>query len=101
MHDFLEWLEKFTGNIEDTEVPAPAHNSQDLDSESLAKAATRKHSVLYSLSFALSCFGICSNRCLQLLLSAWLEVVVICPVRVWIYSVSSLDFFVCLSGKEI
>ena len=41
-----------------------------------------------------------SNRCQQLLLSAWLEVVVIYPVRFWIYSVSSRDFSVCLSGEE-
>ena len=42
-----------------------------------------------------------SIRCLQLMLSAWLEVVVIYPVRLWIYSVSSRDFSVCLSGEEI
>ena len=41
-----------------------------------------------------------SNRCQQLLLSAWLEVVVIYPVRFWIYSESSRDFSVCLSGEE-
>ena len=41
-----------------------------------------------------------SNRCQQLLLSAWLEVVVIYPVRLWIYSVSSRYFSVCLSGEE-
>ena len=37
-----------------------------------------------------------SNRCQQLLLSAWLEVVVIYPVRFWIYSVSSRDFSLCV-----
>ena len=42
-----------------------------------------------------------SNRCLQPLLSAWLEVLVIYPVRFWIYSVSSRDFSVFLSGEEI
>ena len=41
-----------------------------------------------------------SNRCQQLLLSAWLEVGVIYPVRFWIYSVSSRDFSACLSGEE-
>ena len=37
-----------------------------------------------------------SSRCQQLLLSAWLEVVVIYPVRFWIYSVSSRDFSLCV-----
>ena len=41
-----------------------------------------------------------SSRCQQLLLSAWLEVVVIYPVRLWIYSLSSRDFSLCLSGEE-
>ena len=36
------------------------------------------------------------SRCQQLLLSAWLEVVVIYPVRFWIYSVSSRDFSLCV-----
>ena len=37
-----------------------------------------------------------SNRCQQLLLSAWLEIVVIYPVRFWIYPVSARDFSLCV-----
>ena len=47
LRDLLEWLEEFTDNQEDTEVHAPAHYSQDSDSERPAKLVsnTRKHSV--------------------------------------------------------
>ena len=32
LQDLPEWLEEFTDNLEDTEVPAPAHLAQDSDS---------------------------------------------------------------------
>ena len=38
-------MKEFTENLEDTEVPAPAHTSHDSDSEGLAKVASRKHSI--------------------------------------------------------
>ena len=40
-----EWLEKFTENLEDTEVPAPAHISHDSGSERPTKVELRKHSI--------------------------------------------------------
>ena len=42
-----EWLEEFTDNPEDTELPAFAHSSQDSDSERPTKAVSksRKHSI--------------------------------------------------------
>ena len=43
--DLPEWLEEFTDNLEDAEVPAPAHISHDSDSERPTKVAPRKHSV--------------------------------------------------------
>ena len=43
--DLPEWLEEFTDNLEDTEVPAPAHSSHDSDSERATKVVLRKHSV--------------------------------------------------------
>ena len=47
LRDLPEWLEKFTDNLEDTEVLAPAHISQDSDSERPAKVASksRRHSI--------------------------------------------------------
>ena len=38
-------LEEFTENLEDTEAPAPAHTSQDSDSERPTQVAPRKHSI--------------------------------------------------------
>ena len=45
--DLPEWLEEFTDNLEDTEVHAPAHISEDSDSERLTKVVSksRKHSI--------------------------------------------------------
>ena len=40
-----EWLVEFTENLEDAQVPAPAHASHDSDSERPTKAASRKHSI--------------------------------------------------------
>ena len=37
LRDLPEWLEELTDNQEDTEMPAPAHVSQDSDSERPAK----------------------------------------------------------------
>ena len=37
LRDLPEWLEEFTENLEDTEVPANAHISRDSDSERLTK----------------------------------------------------------------
>ena len=42
---FPEWLEEFTENLEDTEVPAPAHIPHDSDSERPTKVASGKHSM--------------------------------------------------------
>ena len=40
-----DWLEEFTDNVEDTEMPAPAHISHDSDWERPTKVASRKHSI--------------------------------------------------------
>ena len=47
MRDLLEWLEEFADNLEDSEVPVPAHSSQDTDSERSTKVVSksRKHSI--------------------------------------------------------
>ena len=49
LRDLPEWLEEFTENLEDTDVPAlretPANTSQDSDSERPTKAVSRKHSI--------------------------------------------------------
>ena len=46
--DIFRKNEEFTDNLEDAEVPAPAHSSLDSDSQSLMKVASRKQ-CLYSL----------------------------------------------------
>ena len=45
LRDLLEWLEEFTHNLEDAELPASAHSSRDPDSERPMKVAPRKHSI--------------------------------------------------------
>ena len=45
LRDPPQWLEVFTDNLEDAEVPALANTSQDSDSERPAKVATMKHSI--------------------------------------------------------
>ena len=47
LRDLPEWLEEFTDDPEDTEVHAPAHISQDSDSERPTKVVSksRKHSI--------------------------------------------------------
>ena len=40
-----EWLEEFTDNLEDTEVSAPVHISQNSDSERPTKVVSRKHRI--------------------------------------------------------
>ena len=40
LRDLPEWLEEFTENLEDTEVPAPAHLSHDSVSERPTKVAS-------------------------------------------------------------
>ena len=47
LRDLSEWLEEFTDNLVDTELHAPAHISQDSDSERLTKVVlnSRKHSI--------------------------------------------------------
>ena len=45
LRDLSEWLEEFTENLEDTEMPAPAHISHDSDSERSTKVASRRHSI--------------------------------------------------------
>ena len=43
LRDLPEWLEEFTDNLEDAEMPAPAHISHDTDSERPTTVASRKH----------------------------------------------------------
>ena len=47
LRDLPEWLEEFADYLEDTEVQAPAHMSQDSDSERPTKVVSksRKHSI--------------------------------------------------------
>ena len=47
LRDLPERLEEFTKNLEDTQVHAPAHISQDSDSERPTKAVSksRQHSI--------------------------------------------------------
>ena len=45
LRDIPDWLQEFTENLEDTEVPAPAHMSPDSDSERPTKVASRKHRI--------------------------------------------------------
>ena len=47
LRDLPEWLEEFTDNLEHTEVYAPSHISQDLDSERPTKVVSRsrKHGI--------------------------------------------------------
>ena len=47
LRDLLEWLGEFTDNLEGTEVSAPAHISQDSNSERTTKVVSksRKHSI--------------------------------------------------------
>ena len=47
LQDPPEWLEEFTDNLEDTEMPVPAHISQDSDSERPTRVVSksRKHRI--------------------------------------------------------
>ena len=47
LRDLPEWLEEFADNLQDTEVHAPAHISEDSDSEGFTKAVSESmmHSV--------------------------------------------------------
>ena len=47
LRDLPEWLENFKDNLEDAELHAPAHNSQNSDSERPTKVVSRsrKHSI--------------------------------------------------------
>ena len=45
MRDLPEWLDVFKENLEETEVPAPAHVSYDSDSERPTKMVPRTHSI--------------------------------------------------------
>ena len=47
LRNLPEWLEEFTDSLEDTEMPAPAHISQDSDSERPTKVVSksRNHSI--------------------------------------------------------
>ena len=49
LRDLAEWLEEFTDNLEDTEMPAPAHISHDTDSERPTKVASKKHRIFTHL----------------------------------------------------
>ena len=45
-----EWLEEFTDNLEDTELHAPAHISQDSDSEHPTKVVENQGSTVFILT---------------------------------------------------
>ena len=45
LRDLQEWLEEFTDDLNDAEVPALANTSQDSDSERPTNVAPRKHSI--------------------------------------------------------
>ena len=45
LRDLPEWLEEFTDNLEDTEVPVLVNTSQDSDWELPRKVVSRTHSV--------------------------------------------------------
>ena len=47
---FSEWLEEFTDNLEDAEVHAPAHISQDSDSERPSKVVQNQGSTIFVLT---------------------------------------------------
>ena len=49
--DLPEWLEEFTENLDNTGVPAPAHSSQDSDSDRTTKSGLKikEAQYLYSL----------------------------------------------------
>ena len=49
LRDLPEWLEEFTDNLEDAEVPALANTSEDSDSERPAKVGT-KEAVVFILT---------------------------------------------------
>ena len=48
LRDLPEWLEEFSDNLEDTELHAPAHISQDLDQEQ--KVVSKSRSILFILT---------------------------------------------------
>ena len=45
LRDLPEWLEEFTDNFQDAEVPASANIIHDSDSEHPTKVASRKHRI--------------------------------------------------------
>ena len=49
LRDLPEWLEEFTDNLEDTELHAPAHISQDSACESGIKMNIKEAQYLHSL----------------------------------------------------
>ena len=55
LRDLPEWLEDFTENLEDTEMPAPANISHDSDSERPMKVAPRNHSIYNHLPKSQNC----------------------------------------------
>ena len=48
--DLLEWWEEFTENLDDTQAPAPAHVSQDSDSERPTKWQRNQGSTVFILT---------------------------------------------------
>ena len=50
LRDLPEWLEEFTDNLEDAAVPAPAHISQDSDSERPTKVSPTGSTVFFLTS---------------------------------------------------
>ena len=48
--DRPEWLEELDENMVDTELPAPAHSSQDSDLDHPTKVATKMKEAQYSCS---------------------------------------------------
>ena len=51
LRDIPEWLEEFTDNLKDTEMDAPAHVSQDSDSERPTKVVSKSRNAQYFSHF--------------------------------------------------
>ena len=64
LRDLPAWLEEFTDNLEDTEVHAPVHSSQDSDPERPTKVVSksRKHSIYTHFPKRPKLRSLCANQ---------------------------------------
>ena len=67
LQDLPEYLEEFTDDLEDTEVPTSAKNPHDSDSEHPIKVASRKHSVYAHFPKDRNCEGCKRTKMTRLL----------------------------------